>query len=100
MKHLAIYNLTTHEVDCIESYAGDEREDVCNLRHLYDDDGMPYEEEVKVGEIILWEAARDRLGRECINRGSLNGAWVVYNRDVPFTWELVTPKPAPPPGGE
>src|SRR5512137_2021565 len=90
-KHLAIYNLSTHEVEYIESYPIDAREDVKNLKHGYDDEGKPIEWEEKIGEIVLWEHRRQVLGSECGLRGLLNGEWKVYTEDVPFTWEAVTP---------
>lgn len=90
-KHLAIYNLTTHEVEYIESYPIGAREDIKNLKHGHDDEGKPIEWEIKVGEIILWEHRREVLQSECGLRGLLNGEWKVYTGDVPFTWESVAP---------
>lgn len=90
-KHLAIYNLPTHEVEYIESYPVDAREYVKNLKHGYDDEGKPQEWEEKVDEVLLWELRKRALGLECVGRGLLNGEWKVYTGDVPFTWEAVTP---------
>ena len=90
-KHLAIYNLSTHEVEYIESYPINALEDVKNLKHGYDDEGKPIEWEVKVGEVVLWELRQKALGLECVGRGLLNGEWKVYAGDAPFSWEAITP---------
>lgn len=74
MKHIALYNLEQHVVECVEEYEGD----------ALVDDGT------NAAKHNAW-----RLDVECHGRGTLAGEWKVYQGDVPFSWEIVTPKEAP-----
>lgn len=65
MIHIAIYNETLHAVEFEETYLEDELTDF----------GQP------AGDHNAW-----RLEQECIGRGTLNGTWLVYNGDKPFSW--------------
>lgn len=88
-KHLALYNLTTHEVDYIESYPDDAKEDLVVLKHGYDSDGKPTKKEKKIGEFFVWEQRKRALEQESLCRGSINGEWMVYTGHVPFSWNLI-----------
>lgn len=93
-KHLALYNLTTHEVDYIESYPDDAKEDLIVKKSGYKNDKFAEWEE-KVSTFLVWEQRKKALEKESLCRGSLNGAWMVYTGDVPFTWDAVTPQEVP-----
>lgn len=87
LKHFAIYNLTTHEV-----------EDPGNVGPI--DDAATEEvyvivngKQKKDGTSNLSELRKRALESECVGRGLLNGAWMVYTGSNPFTWEAVTLKP-------
>lgn len=86
LKHFAIYNTTTHEVEDPGNVGPIDDASTEKVYNLFD--GV----EKEVGEINLAQQRELVLVRECVGRGTLGGDWKVYVGESPFTWEAVEPQ--------
>lgn len=80
MTYLAIYSISDHIVECEKEMQ----------------DGATVKDDVKIApgdeymaDLPLVDYDYNRYAIDCRCRG---GDWKVYKGDIPFDWELVTPK--------